>query len=134
MTELCWDGEMNRGKGGERVTCCGFTAHPSRLAFPGDVEKVRLPWSVAAAEIDFMMTEVSFDAEKRMLRERLFADDCGAAGECQADEGNCREEEQGEGSRGRGARVRHVPRCTSRIWCEVSCAPEQARRKWGTGD
>ena len=80
VTELCWDGEMNRGRGGERVTCCGFTAHPSRLAFPGDVEMVRLPWSVAAAEIDFMMTEVGCDAEKRMLREIFVADDWDGVG------------------------------------------------------
>lgn len=61
VTELCWDAEMNRTKDGERTTCCGFTAHPSRLAYPGDVEKVRLPYSVAAAEIDFMMSSVSVE-------------------------------------------------------------------------
>lgn len=59
VTELCADGEMNRDGDGRRVTVCGFTAHPSRLHFPGDTEKLRLPWSCAAAEIDFMMTEVS---------------------------------------------------------------------------
>lgn len=58
VTELCWDAEMNRGKDGKRLTDCGFTAHPSRLAFPGDIEKVRLPYSVAASEHDFMMSPV----------------------------------------------------------------------------
>lgn len=58
VTELCWDDETNRTKDGKRVTDCGFTAHPSRLAFPGDIEKVRLPYSVAASEHDFMMSPV----------------------------------------------------------------------------
>lgn len=56
MTELCWDAEMNRTREGTRVTDCGFTAHPSLLKFPEDVEKVRLPYSVAAAEIDGQMS------------------------------------------------------------------------------
>ena len=59
VTELCWDGEMNRTRDGAKVTCCGFTAHPSLLQYPGDVEKVRLPYSVAAAENDGQMSPVS---------------------------------------------------------------------------
>lgn len=59
VTELCWDGEMNRTRGGEKVTMCGFTAHPSLLKFPEDVERVRLPLSVAAAENDGQMSPVS---------------------------------------------------------------------------
>lgn len=70
VTELCWDAEMNRTRDGKRVTDCGFTAHPSRLAYPGDVEKVRLPYSVAAAEIDFMMSSVSA-VNRSVLARRL---------------------------------------------------------------
>lgn len=37
------------GGSGEPLVVCGFTAHPSRLTFPNDVEKVVLPLSIAAA-------------------------------------------------------------------------------------
>ena len=50
VTELCWDGV--RTASGKRLVDCGFIAHPSFLAFPGDVEKVVLPLSVAAVEHD----------------------------------------------------------------------------------
>lgn len=84
VTELCWDAEMNRTKDGERATCCGFTAHPSRLAFPGDIEKVRLPFSVACASIDFMVSPVSGQDVAR--ERRMFADgECSLVGEREAD-------------------------------------------------
>ena len=54
VTELCWD--QTRTDSGERLVDCGFIAHPSNLKYPGDIEKVILPLSCAAAEIDFQMS------------------------------------------------------------------------------
>ena len=51
VTELCWD-EVRTENGKKRLVDCGFIAHPSFLSFPGDVEKVALPLSVAAVEQD----------------------------------------------------------------------------------
>ena len=57
---FCWGGQWTvmlcddsvKTDAGKRLVDCGFTAHPSRLSIPGDVEKVVIPLSVAAAEID----------------------------------------------------------------------------------
>jgi hypothetical protein len=54
VTELCWD--QTKTDSGERLIDCGFIAHPSNLKYPSDIEKVVLPLSCAAAEIDFQMS------------------------------------------------------------------------------
>lgn len=54
VTELCWD--QIKTDSGERVVDCGFIAHPSNLKYPDDIEKVSLPLSCAAAEIDMQMS------------------------------------------------------------------------------
>lgn len=61
---------MNRSRSGERLTDCGYTAHPSRLAYPGDIEKVRLPYSVAAAENDMMMSKEQAKQTEVILKEK----------------------------------------------------------------
>lgn len=50
VTALCSD-EI-KADDGSRLTVCGFTAHPSFLTFPDDIEKIKLPYSVAACEHD----------------------------------------------------------------------------------
>lgn len=56
VTQFCWDGDQNRLKDGTRVTECGFVAHPSFLKYPGDIEKIELPYACAASEIDPQMS------------------------------------------------------------------------------
>ena len=56
MTKFCWDQDENKTDEGVRVTECGFVAHPSQLKYPGDIEMVLLPYSVAASEHDPMMS------------------------------------------------------------------------------
>jgi hypothetical protein len=54
VTELCWD--QTKTSSGERLVDCGFIAHPSSMKYPSDFEKVTLPLSCAAAEIDPQMS------------------------------------------------------------------------------
>lgn len=54
VIELCW-GETKTDVG-RRVVDCGFIAHPSAVKYPDDIEKVALPLSCAAAEIDPQMS------------------------------------------------------------------------------
>jgi dienelactone hydrolase len=54
VTELCWD--QTKTSSGARLIDCGFIAHPSNLRYPSDIEKVSLPLSCAAAEIDPQMS------------------------------------------------------------------------------
>lgn len=50
VTELCKD-QVKADDGG-RLTECGFTAHPSFLTYPDDIEGIVLPYSCAAAELE----------------------------------------------------------------------------------
>lgn len=56
VTKLCWNEADNKTSSGRQVTVCGYVAHPSSLKYPDDIEKVVLPYSVAASEHDQMMS------------------------------------------------------------------------------
>ena len=56
VTKSCWDQVRNRLDDGKRITVCGYVAHPSSLTYPDDIEKVVLPYSVAASEHDPQMS------------------------------------------------------------------------------
>ncbi|KAK1715692.1 dienelactone hydrolase family protein [Colletotrichum lupini] len=72
---FCWGGkftvllsQLAAGPfGGERLIDCGFTAHPSFLALPGDLEKVVLPLSVANGDDDMMMPRARMAEAKSVL-------------------------------------------------------------------
>lgn len=64
VTELCWDEVKVDGKS---LVNCGFIAHPSKLKFPDDIEKVAIPLSVANAEHDPQVKPGSAAAMKRVL-------------------------------------------------------------------
>ena len=70
VTLLCWDDEFNRASSGERLTVCGYAAHPSRLAYPSDIEKIRLPYSCAAAEHDMVMSPADAKRTEEILKEK----------------------------------------------------------------
>lgn len=56
------------GGTGEPLVVCGFTAHPSRLTFPTDMEAVELPLSVAAAgDNDPQMSREQGEETKKIL-------------------------------------------------------------------
>ncbi|KAK1445325.1 dienelactone hydrolase [Colletotrichum cuscutae] len=72
---FCWGGkftvllsQLAAGPfGGERLIDCGFTAHPSFLTLPGDLEKVVLPLSVANGDDDMMMPRARMVEAKSVL-------------------------------------------------------------------
>lgn len=51
VTLLCQDTE--KSSSGKSLLDCGFTAHPSQLALPADVEAVKLPLCVSNGSLDF---------------------------------------------------------------------------------
>jgi len=63
--ELCAD-EV-KADSGKSLVDCAFTAHPSRLEIPTDIEKVVLPLSIAAAELDQMLSKEQADETKKIL-------------------------------------------------------------------
>lgn len=66
VTELCW--EQTKTDAGVRVVDCGFIAHPSNMSYPDDFEKVALPLSCAAAEIDPQMSPENAKQTEEILK------------------------------------------------------------------
>lgn len=59
------------GGTGEPLVVCGFTAHPSKLVYPTDIEAVELPLAVAAATVkDPQMTREQGEQVKKILEEK----------------------------------------------------------------
>jgi dienelactone hydrolase len=54
-TKLC-SGE-EKTSDGRTLIDCGYTAHPSQLDVPGDIEKVVLPYSIANGSEDIQLTQ-----------------------------------------------------------------------------
>jgi dienelactone hydrolase len=65
VTKLC-SNEVKAADGSDLITC-GFTAHPSMLTYPTDIEKVLLPYAVAASEHDQMMSPENAKQTKEIL-------------------------------------------------------------------
>jgi len=107
VTELCWD--QTKTTSGERLIDCGFIAHPSNLKYPSDIEKVVLPLSCAAAEIDPQMSaENAKQTEDVLVAKTAKSKDQGVEHEfvmyekafhgfaVRADEGNIEEAKRGK--------------------------------------
>lgn len=106
VTELCWD--KTRTESDQRLVDCGFIAHPSQLKYPGDIEKVVLPLSCAAAEVDPQMSAENAKQTEDVLKAKTAkTKDQGVEHEfvmyekayhgfaVRADEGNAEEAERG---------------------------------------
>lgn len=59
---FCWGGKLvtllcdgRQASNGKTLVDVGFTAHPSGLDIPKDIDAVRLPYSVCIGDIDFAM-------------------------------------------------------------------------------
>ncbi|KAH9821445.1 hydrolase tropI-like [Teratosphaeria destructans] len=65
VTQLCWD--QTRTDDGKRLVDAGFVAHPSMLTYPGDLELIVLPYSVAASEHDAQMSPAQAEMTKTIL-------------------------------------------------------------------
>ncbi|KAF6818507.1 dienelactone hydrolase family protein [Colletotrichum sojae] len=71
---FCWGGkhtvQLTQGTAGpyaEALVDCGYTAHPSLLSLPGDMEKVALPLSLANGDDDMMMPRAKMARVKEVL-------------------------------------------------------------------
>ncbi|OLN85924.1 Protein AIM2-like protein 3 [Colletotrichum chlorophyti] len=71
---FCWGGkyvvqlmQATSGPFQDTLADCGFTAHPSFLSLPGDLENVSLPLSVANGDDDVMMPRVRMAQAKELL-------------------------------------------------------------------
>lgn len=61
---FCWGGKMvtllchddEKASNGASLVDAGFTAHPSGLTLPGDIEAVEKPLSIANGTLDFQLT------------------------------------------------------------------------------
>jgi len=63
--QLCHDQE--KADDGRPLQDCGFTAHPSQLTIPDDIQKVKLPLSVATAGIDMGLSLEKADELRKIL-------------------------------------------------------------------
>jgi dienelactone hydrolase len=72
--ELCHDPEdqrVCRGEGDARpLIDCSFTGHPSFLTMPSDIEKVKLPLSVANGDDDAMLPKPKMDNLISILKQK----------------------------------------------------------------
>lgn len=72
---FCWGGlytfwlcsDPEKADDGRPLHDAGFTAHPSNLTIPGDVEKVKLPISVACASIDMGLSVDKAETMRKTL-------------------------------------------------------------------
>ncbi|KAF9880937.1 dienelactone hydrolase [Colletotrichum karsti] len=71
---FCWGGKYTiqlaqaaSGPFGEALIDVGYTAHPSMVSVPGDLEKVVLPLSIANGDDDMMMPRAKMAAAKDVL-------------------------------------------------------------------
>ena len=75
---FCWGGrytfwlcgQEGKGKDGKSLVDAGFTAHPSGLEIPVDVENVQLPLSVAAAGNDMVLNKEKTDELRKILERK----------------------------------------------------------------
>ncbi|KAF2171983.1 hypothetical protein M409DRAFT_18214 [Zasmidium cellare ATCC 36951] len=68
VTALCHD-EI-KADDGKRLTVAGFVAHPSFLRYPADIEKIVLPYSCAASEIDPQMSADNAKQTEEVLKSK----------------------------------------------------------------
>lgn len=69
------------GGTGEPLIVCGYAAHPSSITYPGDIEAVELPLSIAAAgNKDPQMSRENGDLAKKILDGKNKRDEDGGEG------------------------------------------------------
>lgn len=73
----CWGGKHvvllahgEKGPDGKPLLDAGFTAHPSMLSVPGDIEKIERPVSFAFAETDQQLSAAQCEQIKGMVESK----------------------------------------------------------------
>ncbi|CAD6574176.1 MAG: hypothetical protein ASARMPREDX12_009489 [Alectoria sarmentosa] len=65
VTLLCQDTE--RSSFGKPLLDCGFTAHPSQLVLPMDVEAVKMPLCISSGSMDFLLKPEGYEMIKEIF-------------------------------------------------------------------
>lgn len=65
---LCSDSE--KASSGKSLIDCGFTAHPSNIVVPDEVQAVSLPLSVSIGDVDLAMPLKQVEQTKKILEEK----------------------------------------------------------------
>lgn len=68
VTLLCHDSE--KASNGKSLVDAGFTAHPSMLVLPGDIEAVQKPLSIANGTLDIALTVPGMEQVKAIFAEK----------------------------------------------------------------
>ena len=66
----CWGGKPAVNLAHTELVDCAFTAHPSALAIPGEIEKIRVPFSMAVGDMDFVMGIKEVEQTKTILKSK----------------------------------------------------------------
>lgn len=65
VTLLCQDTE--RSSSGKTLLDCGFTAHPSQLVLPMDIEAVKMPLCISSGSMDFLLKPEGYEMIKEIF-------------------------------------------------------------------
>ena len=63
----CWGGKPATCLAHTELVDCAYVAHPSNLAIPDEIEKVRVPFSIAIGDADFVMGVKDVEKAKAIL-------------------------------------------------------------------
>ena len=66
----CWGGKPAACLAHTDLVDCAFLAHPSNLAFPDEIDKVRVPMSIAIGDKDIVMGMKDVDKAKAILENK----------------------------------------------------------------
>ena len=64
----CWGGKPAVNLAHTELVDCAFTAHPSALALPGEIERIRVPFSLAIGDMDLVMGIKEVEQTKGILK------------------------------------------------------------------
>jgi len=70
VTKVCSGALQPVDSASPPIVACGFTAHPSFLKYPNDIEGVKLPYAVAAAENDIQMSKPNAKVTREILERK----------------------------------------------------------------
>ncbi len=79
---FCWGGKWvtllvggrEKAADGQFLVECGFTAHPSALDIPADLEKVVQPLSIAHASLDIALGPAAFKKMRQVMDQKSYCE------------------------------------------------------------
>ena len=75
---FCWGGkfavllcaDIEKTSSGKSLIDAGYTAHPSQLAMPTDIEQVKLPLCISNGTLDIQLKPEGMETIKRIFKEK----------------------------------------------------------------